>query len=139
MNSSTYLLLRKVTCSHRVNMMKGKETISLLWALVPHTANMSVFKGVLFSFLMLYSSTFGAIFLLIPLIPLIFFQPKVGRQMMDQMIWIWQIYAVVRIFSLLSLTMLNKTNLHCYKVLLKLYILLFLEFFDQVKWANEIS
>lgn len=55
---------------------------------------MSVLKGVLFSFLMLFSSTFGAIFLLIPLIPLIFFQPKVGRQMMDQMIWIWQIYAV---------------------------------------------
>lgn len=30
MKSPTYLLLWKVTCSHRVNMMKGKETISLL-------------------------------------------------------------------------------------------------------------
>lgn len=131
MKSPTYLLLWKVTCSHRVNMMKGKETISLLWALVPQTVNMPVFKGVLFSFLMLYSSTFGAIFLLIPLIPLIFFQPKVGRQMMDQMIWIWQIYAVVRMFSLLSLIRWTCT------ISPLLYISLFLEFF--CKLAIELS
>ncbi|XP_069118487.1 lysocardiolipin acyltransferase 1-like [Argopecten irradians] len=51
-------------------------------------------KGVLFVILLGYSSTLGAIFFIGPLIPLVYFQPALGRRLLDQMIWLWQVYAV---------------------------------------------
>lgn len=51
--------------------------------------------GIIFSVLLIYSASFGCIFFLTPLIPFVFFQPRLGRKLMDQMIWLWQLYAVV--------------------------------------------
>ena len=51
--------------------------------------------GIIFTVLLIYSASFGCIFFLTPLIPFVFFQPRLGRKLMDQMIWLWQLYAVV--------------------------------------------
>ncbi|XP_052057487.1 lysocardiolipin acyltransferase 1-like [Mytilus californianus] len=51
-------------------------------------------EGIIFTFLLIYSSSFGCIFFLTPLIPFVYFQPRLGRWLMDQMIWLWQLYAV---------------------------------------------
>ncbi|KAL5008608.1 hypothetical protein ScPMuIL_014189 [Solemya velum] len=50
--------------------------------------------GVVFGLLLFFTSFFGSIFLLAPLLPITFIHPKWCRRLMDTMIFLWKLYAV---------------------------------------------
>jgi len=55
------------------------------------------FRGILFFVFLFYSTYFGTIFLITPILPLFFVIPKYARCVTDVIIWWWKIYFVVSI------------------------------------------
>ena len=54
------------------------------------------FRGIGFAFLVFYSSYFGTIFLLTPILPFIYIAPKQAKAVLDAIITLWKIYFTVR-------------------------------------------
>ena len=52
-------------------------------------------RGIGFTFLLFFSSYFGTIFLLTPILPLVVVVPKLAKYVIDAIICLWKVYLVV--------------------------------------------
>lgn len=58
-------------------------------------------RGIAFSLAMILSAFFGSVYILLPMVPLLFFCPKLFRRLVDRLIGFWLIMPSVSFFFIL--------------------------------------
>lgn len=66
--------------------------------ILEQSSQLEKIKGCIFSLIILLSSIFGSIYLLMPLVPLIFIRPRLFRSIVDYLVGFWLVMPSVIIF-----------------------------------------